>query len=189
MFISLSHSQIDLYSKDYYSVNRDSIGGTNNAMIKSFLIPGWGQIHNNEPFWKPATFLGLELLGILSIYNYNNESELIRHDFEYFADQHWSLETWYNNTKKIFPNKWKEILIGTHKLELKINGNYYYRMRYPIKYLSSGLAVRKFERDMEHYTIDTVPSQSDPSRGIEPKFKYKGIQNKVKQQTGKNKLT
>ena len=62
-----------------------------------------------------------------------------------------------------------------------INGNYYYRMRYPIKYLSSGLAVRKFERDMEHYTIDTVPSQSDPSRGIEPKFKYKGIQNKVKQ--------
>jgi len=68
-------------------------------------------------------------------------------------------------------------------------GNYYYRMRYPIKYLSTGLSVRKFERDMEHYNINDVPSQSDPSRGIEPKFKYKGIQNKVKRQDGKNNLT
>ena len=91
----------------------------------SFLIPGWGQIKNKDPFWKPAIFLGVELLGIYSFYNYDKKAELVRYDFESFADQHWTLETWYNNTKKIFPNKWKEILVGTHKLELNINGNYF----------------------------------------------------------------
>ena len=70
-----------------------------------------------------------------------------------------------------------------------ISSNYFYRMQYPENYMSSELTVRKFERDMKHYTINNVPSQSDPSRGIEPKFNYKGIQNKVKQQNGKNNLT
>ena len=126
MFISFSYSQIELYNKDYYSFNRDSINNSNNAMIKSFLIPGWGQIQNKEPLWKPAVFFGIEILGIFSIYKYDKKAEMIRHDFESFADKHWGLERWYNNTKKIFPDKWKEILIGTHKLELNINGNYYY---------------------------------------------------------------
>ena len=46
-------------------------------------------------------------------------------DFESFADKHWTLERWYNNTKLIFPQKWKNILVGTHKLELMINGDYF----------------------------------------------------------------
>ena len=126
IFLSFSYSQIDLYNKDHYPINRDSVENSNDAMMRSFLIPGWGQIKNKDPLWKPAIFLGVELLGIYSFYNYDKKAELVRYDFESFADQHWTLETWYNNTKKIFPNKWKEILIGTHKLELNINGNYYY---------------------------------------------------------------
>ena len=55
-----------------------------------------------------------------------NKAEDIRHDFEQYGDDHWSLERWFNNTKLIFPNNWKNILVGTHKLSLNINDNYYY---------------------------------------------------------------
>ena len=68
--------------------------------------------------------------------------------------------------------------------------NYSYRMQYPDDYMAKqGLVVRKFERDMRHYTIDNPPSSPDPSRGLQPGFKFPGIENQVKTQTGRNNLT
>ena len=73
------------------------------------------------------------------------------------------------------------------------DSNYYYRMRYPSGdrgYMAQqGLIVRKFERDPRHYKIESLPSQPDPSRGLQPGFKFPGIENKVKMQTGRNNLT
>ena len=75
----------------------------------------------------------------------------------------------------------------------KQDSNYFYRMRYPQGdsgyMLQQGLVVRKFERDMRHYTIDNPPSSPDPSRGLQPEFKFPGIENQVKTQDGRNNLT
>ena len=60
-----------------------------------------------------------------------------------------------------------------------IDGNYFYRMQYPEKYMATGLTVRKFERDTRHYDIQSVPDPSDPSRAKDP----------LKPQDGKNNLT
>ena len=60
-----------------------------------------------------------------------------------------------------------------------IDGNYFYRMQYPEKYMATGLTVRKFERDARHYKIENVPDPSDPSRAKDP----------LKPQDGKNNLT
>jgi len=60
-----------------------------------------------------------------------------------------------------------------------IDGNYFYRMQYPEKYMATGLTVRKFERDTRHYDIQSVPDPSDPSRAKDP----------LKPRDGKNNLT
>ena len=60
-----------------------------------------------------------------------------------------------------------------------IDGNYFYRMQYPEKYMATGLTVRKFERDARHYDIQSVPDPSDPSRAKDP----------LKPRDGKNNLT
>ena len=95
-------------------------------MFKSLLIPGWGQFQNKDNWWKTIIFAGVETLGIISAVNFENKAETIRRDFEAFGDKHWTLERWYKNTQKIFPDSWHKTIIGTHKLSLKINGNYYF---------------------------------------------------------------
>ena len=127
-FLSIGFSQINPFEVSYYSVQKDSVGipAPAKAMFKSLLIPGWGQIQNKEPWWKPVLFAGLETIGWLSSSRYGNRAEDIRREFEAFGDIHWELERWYSRTQTIFPDRWQGILIGTHKLGLKIGGNYYY---------------------------------------------------------------
>jgi len=128
LFISMGLAQFNPYEVSNYPVQRDSVRMplSAKAMFKSFLIPGWGQIQNKDPWWKPALFAGVETIGLLSSANYGKRAEDIRRNFESFGDEHWGLERWYNRTKIIFPNRWEEIIIGTHKLGLKINGDYFY---------------------------------------------------------------
>ena len=126
IIINTIEAQIDLFDLDHYVVQRDTVSYPSNSMLKTFILPGWGQLQNNEPMWKPLLFIAFEVAGLTLMTDYNKRAEDIRKDFEGFADQHWTLERWYNNTKLIFPENWKEILVGTHKLELMINGDYYY---------------------------------------------------------------
>ncbi len=127
LLIATVFSQYDIYDLDHYQFKQDTAETAYSSdMLKSLIIPGWGQLSKNDPMWKPLLFFGIELLAINSTLEYRKKSESIRFDFENFADNHWSLNRWYNNTKIIFPNKWNEIIIGTHKLGLVIDGNYYY---------------------------------------------------------------
>ena len=95
------------------------------VFIKSLLIPGWGQISNGQSFWRSALFMSAEIISIYSNIVFNNEAISLQKSFENYGDRHWGLERWYLNTQRIFPQNWKDILIGTHKLGLKIDGNYY----------------------------------------------------------------
>ena len=123
---NLIFAQYDLYNVNNYSIRQDSISLPTKAMFKSLLIPGWGQIQNKDSWWKPAIFAGVEVISLFSSMKLTNKAEDIRRDFEQYGDDHWSLERWFYNTKLIFPNNWKNILVGTHKLSLNINDNYYY---------------------------------------------------------------
>ena len=80
-----------------------------------------------------------------------------------------------------FFEEWIDYITGasTSNENQLVSGNYFYRMQYPEKYMSSGLTVRKFERDTRHYSIENVPDPSDPSRAKDP----------LKAQTGRNNLT
>ena len=124
----LIFAQYDHYNIKNYVLKQDSLflPLPAKAMFKSLLIPGWGQVQNNDYWWKSALFAAVDVLGIFSSIKLTNEAENIRRDFEQYGDDHWTLERWYNNTRLIFPNSWKNILIGTHNLSLNINGNYYF---------------------------------------------------------------
>ncbi len=127
LVITYAFSQYDIYDLDHYKFNQDTVDATYSSdMLKSLIIPGWGQLSKNDPMWKPLLFFGIELFAINSVLQFREKSQSIRFEFENYADNHWSLNRWYNNTKIIFPNKWNEIIIGTHKLGLVIDGNYYY---------------------------------------------------------------
>ena len=128
ILLSIGLAQFNPYDLNNYTVQRDSAGIPlpAKAMFKSLLIPGWGQFHNKDNWWKAIIFAGVETLGIISAVNFENKAERIRRDFEAFGDKHWTLERWYKNTQKIFPDSWYNTIIGTHKLGLKINGNYYF---------------------------------------------------------------
>ena len=80
-----------------------------------------------------------------------------------------------------FFEEWIDYITGasTSNENQLVSDNYFYRMQYPEKYMSSGLTVRKFERDIRHYSIQNVPDPSDPSRAKNP----------LKAQDGKNNLT
>ena len=127
-FQTLSFAQYNLYSINNYSIKQDSLLQPlpTKAMFKSLLIPGWGQSQNKDDIWKTVAFISVEIAGIISSIQLTNKAENIRHDFEEYGDEHWTLERWYNNSRLIFPNNWKNILVGTHKLSLNINGNYYF---------------------------------------------------------------
>ena len=125
IIINTMYAQINFYDLDNYIIQRDSISYSSNSMLKSLIFPGWGQLQNNDPIWKPLAFIAFEVAGLTFMTKYNKRADDIRKDFESFADKHWTLERWYNNTKLIFPQKWKNILVGTHKLELMINGDYF----------------------------------------------------------------
>ena len=128
ILLSIGLAQFNPYDLNNYTVQRDSVSIPlpAKAMFKSLLIPGWGQFQNKDNWWKAIIFAGVETLGIISAVNFENKAERIRRDFEAFGDKHWTLERWYKNTQKIFPDSWYNTIIGTHKLGLKINGNYYF---------------------------------------------------------------
>jgi hypothetical protein len=94
------------------------------AMLLSLIWPGAGQAYIHDPLWKPVLFSAIEIAGIASHLKWKQTSDRLRWKFESFADDHWELERWYQNTKIIFPDRWQEMIKGTHKLTLDVVGNY-----------------------------------------------------------------
>jgi len=95
------------------------------ALLLSAIMPGAGQIYNKSPWWKSSLFFSFELAAVSTWINWENTGENYRLRFEAYADDHWTAENWYITSQKIFPDNWQDILIGTHHLTLKANGNYY----------------------------------------------------------------
>lgn len=94
------------------------------ALLLSLVWPGAGQLYNHDPLWKPILFSAIEIAGIASNIKWKQTSNRLRWKFESFADDHWELQRWYENTKTIFPGRWQEMVNGTHKLTLEIDGNF-----------------------------------------------------------------
>ena len=124
--VSIVFSQYNVYDINNYNYFQDSVRVNSPIpMFKSFIFPGWGQFSKNDPNWKPFLFFGIEIIAVTSNVHYSKKSNDFKNSFESHADKHWDLKRWYENTKIIFPDKWSDIIIGTHKLGLKINGDYF----------------------------------------------------------------
>jgi len=125
---SIGFGQVSPLGPSNFTIQKDSIELSlpAKAMFKSLILPGWGQIQNSDPWWKPVLFAGVETIGWVSSSRYSGRAESIRRDFEAYGDIHWGLERWYIRTQTIFPDNWNDIIIGTHKLGLKVDGNYYH---------------------------------------------------------------
>ena len=78
------------------------------SLLRSLIIPGWGQLGNKSPWWKPVLFAGVEIAGIAGWYKWNKKAEKLRLDYEKFADTHWSIFNWITNTTEL-----QEILLDT----------------------------------------------------------------------------
>ena len=94
-------------------------------MLMSLVVPGLGQVYNKSPWWKTAIFAGVEVAGIVGWWSFTNKAEDKRLEFEEFADLHWDLERWYNNSQLIFSNDWESVIRGTHHLTLIISDQYW----------------------------------------------------------------
>ena len=44
-------------------------------LIMSLILPGAGQFYNKSPFWKTASFLGVEIVSVLAYNYYQKEAE------------------------------------------------------------------------------------------------------------------
>jgi hypothetical protein len=68
------------------------------ALLRSLVLPGWGQMYNKSPRWKTTLFAGIEVAGIVGIIQLNKKAEKLRLEYEDFADEHWDFSRWINNT-------------------------------------------------------------------------------------------
>ena len=107
------------------------------SLVRSLIVPGWGQIYNKSPWWKTFLFLGVEVAALWSWRNWNQKAEDIRLDYELFADSNWTLNNWITNTTELQGAVYEELedlgytwdpdvhIIGTHSLDILYNDQIY----------------------------------------------------------------
>ena len=104
------------------------------SLVRSLIFPGWGQIYNKSPWWKPVLFAGIEIAGISGWYQWNKKAEKLRLDYEQFADDHWSLYNWITNTSalqdsiiNVLGDDWNSDvnIVGTHELDIIYDNKMY----------------------------------------------------------------
>ena len=61
-------------------------------LLMSLILPGSGQYYMKEPFWKPATFLGIELVSIISWISFSRRSDDVKNSYKSYANNNWTLE-------------------------------------------------------------------------------------------------
>ncbi len=94
------YAQINFYDLDNYIIQRDSISYSSNSMLKSLIFPGWGQLQNNDPIWKPLAFIAFEVAGLTFMTKYNK-----RADDTYFSSKMEKYPCW--NTQVRANDKWR----------------------------------------------------------------------------------
>jgi len=97
-------------------------------LLMSLVLPGAGQYYNKAPAWKTALFFGAEIASLITWNSLKNKAENQRKDYQKFADQNWSLESWVYNRFNPVSQEWGSVsalssLIGTHDLRLVVSGN------------------------------------------------------------------
>lgn len=101
-------------------------------LLMSLILPGSGQYYMKEPFWKPATFLGIELVSIISWINFSRRSDDVKNSYKSYANNNWTLEAWVvnkgNRPSSINNDPWQNYdalmsLTGTHSLLLSLGGS------------------------------------------------------------------
>ena len=103
------------------------------SLVRSLIIPGWGQIYNKSPWWKPVLFAGVEVAGIAGWVEWNQKAERLRLDYENFADDQWSILNWITFTQQLSDVisdsliDWEpDVKIeGTHHLDIVYNDQIY----------------------------------------------------------------
>ena len=69
LLLSIVFSQYDIYDLNNYKSKVDTANyDASLTMLKSFIIPGWGQFSNGDPAWKSIMFLGIEIFAIHSFF-------------------------------------------------------------------------------------------------------------------------
>ena len=114
-------------------VDEPQINYPGKPLIMSLVLPGAGQYYNKSPMWKTTAFLGVEVGSILAMIQFNKKAELLKDEYEAFANKNWSLNAWVNNrfnpTTRIYNDmSWTNFsallkLIGTHELEIILTGS------------------------------------------------------------------
>ena len=136
LFCASINAQDSTLIKDTASVvilEKEQVNYPGRPLIMSLILPGAGQYYNNSPFWKTATFLGIELGSILAWRYYEDEAEKLKDDYQAFADLNWTMDNWvYNRFNSPPPSSngiaWTNFpalrnLTGTHDLKLIITGD------------------------------------------------------------------
>ena len=120
-------------SSSVLTITEEEVNYPGKPLIMSLVLPGAGQYYNRSPFWKTASFLGVEL-GTLLAWNYfQDEAEKRKDGYQAFADQNWTLENWVTN-RFTPPSHMHELmswynfpaltkLTGTHDMTLIISGD------------------------------------------------------------------
>ena len=114
-------------------VDEPQINYPGKPLIMSLVLPGAGQYYNKSPMWKTTAFLGVEVGSILAMIQFNKKAELLKDEYEAFANKNWSINAWVNNrfnpTTRIYNDmSWINFpallkLIGTHELEIILTGS------------------------------------------------------------------
>jgi hypothetical protein len=105
-------------------------------LLLSLVLPGAGQYYNKSPLWKSASFLGVEAISVAGWFHFNGEADVLKNNYQMFADENWNLQTWYyftlngpDNRQEYDGRAWTENDFkamrdyeGTHHLTLHLTG-------------------------------------------------------------------
>jgi hypothetical protein len=77
-----------------YPVEIDDTKSPRTAILLSAVIPGGGQLYSGS-YWKAAAFIALEAAAWTFYVTKRQEGYDLEEDFEAFADEHWSEDTYW----------------------------------------------------------------------------------------------
>ncbi|MEE9166068.1 MAG: hypothetical protein V3U24_01180 [Candidatus Neomarinimicrobiota bacterium] len=94
------------------------------GLILSLAIPGAGQWYAGEKT-RSLVFAGLEVAGLVAWYRFRRKGEDKITDYERFADEHWSLQSWVEWAGYLYAQgeEYHDVIIdGTHHLKIILDG-------------------------------------------------------------------
>ena len=105
-------------------------------LLLSLVLPGAGQYYNKSPLWESAMYLGVEAISVAGWFHFNGEADVLKNNYQMFADENWNLQTWYyftlngpDNRQEYDGRAWTENDFkamrdyeGTHHLTLHLTG-------------------------------------------------------------------